>query len=203
MSTPGRWWVGRWLTISARSSWSTLWRWHSGDANPQRGWFTIPTGVCNTPRCRSASGSKKQVLYPLWAGRDRRWITPSLRELCGELGVRAALRASLPQPGGSQDSDLRLHRRVLQPGEASLVVGLLESRRLRASYNRGNRGGCGGVRKNCPPPRGNASPRYPLIAANLFLRSHWRVRPKRNSCYNHDKSREGRGQAPQMMREDR
>jgi hypothetical protein len=43
----------------------------------------------------------------------------------------------------------------------------------------------------------------PMIAANLFLRSHWWVRPKRNSCYNHDKSREGRGQAPQMMRGDR
>jgi putative transposase len=61
-------------------------------------------GVQYTPRCRSASGLKKEVSCPLWAGWDRHWITPSLRELCGELEVRAALRASLPQPGGGQDS---------------------------------------------------------------------------------------------------
>jgi hypothetical protein len=43
----------------------------------------------------------------------------------------------------------------------------------------------------------------PMIAADWFLRSHWWARPKRNSCYNHDKSRKGRGQAPRTMREGR
>jgi hypothetical protein len=43
----------------------------------------------------------------------------------------------------------------------------------------------------------------PMIAANWFLRSHRWARLKRNSCYNHDKSQKGRGQAPGTMREDR
>jgi hypothetical protein len=40
--------------------------------------------------------------------------------------VRGSPQASLSQSGGSKDSCLRLHRRVLQPGEAAFVVRVLE-----------------------------------------------------------------------------
>jgi hypothetical protein len=43
----------------------------------------------------------------------------------------------------------------------------------------------------------------PMIAANWFLRSHRWARPERNMCYNNDKSRNGRGQVPRTMREER
>jgi putative transposase len=43
-STLGGWSAGRWPTICVRNSWSTLWRWPSGGANPQRGWFTFRQG---------------------------------------------------------------------------------------------------------------------------------------------------------------
>src|SRR5215208_3579277 len=68
MSTPGRWWAGRWQLTFARSWWWTPWRWLSGGESLLQGLYITLIAEYSTQPSHSTGGLKRLVSCRPWVG---------------------------------------------------------------------------------------------------------------------------------------
>ena len=110
-------------------------KWRSGARQPRPVWCTTPTAAASTPAGRSAAPCATPGSCKAWAAAATPTTTPRPRASC-QRSRPSSSTAALADPRRRPPSDLRLHRRLVQPAPPPLSP-RQKPRRIRENHHQG------------------------------------------------------------------